>query len=281
MSASVHADVVDNTKEADALFLQGRTALAANNFKEACKLFFDAQEKQRENPAILINLGLCNEKQDKIASALRWYRKTQLLTQGKTDATNKEYEDTARERVNTLQGQVSKVTFSLGTVQPNAELLIDGETIRREELIVEVDKGTHVVEARMAGAITSRQQLVVESNGKQGLTFAFVALQPAPEKKFFTKRRKIGLVVGLGVIAVTTTISGLWASDNENNPDKTDNGLFGDQLPPTLLFSAGLAVGVGVAAYAFLKGGAPREQQTAFVPTVSGNSAGFAMFRRF
>ena len=277
----VHADVVDNTKEADALFLQGRTALGANNFKEACKLFFDAQEKQRENPAILINLGLCNEKQDKIASALYWYKKTQLLTQGKTDATNKEYEDTARERVNALQSQVSKVTFALGTVQPNAELLIDGVTINRQELIVEVDVGTRIIETRAPGMITSRENLVVEANGKQ-LTFTFKALIAAPEKKFFTKRRKVGLVVGLGMIALTTTGSALWANSIKNDPpNNPDNGLFGDQLPPTALFSAGIAIGVGVVAYTFLKGGAPREQQTALVPTVSGHSAGLAMFRRF
>ena len=281
MSASVHADVVDNTKEADALFLQGRTALAAEKFEEACKLFFDAQEKQRENPAILINLGLCNEKQNKLASALRWYRKTQTLTQGKTDATNKEYATTAEERVNTLQGQVSKVTFSRGTVQQEAELLIDGKTIPRDELIVEVDKGTHVVEARMEKFVTSRQQLVVDSNGKQGLTFTFAALVPAPDKSFFTRRRKIGLLVGVGVFAAATTVSALWANSIKSDETNTDNSLFGDQLPPTLLFSAGLAVGVGVVTYAFLKGGAPREQRTAFVPTVSGNSAGVAMFRRF
>lgn len=283
MSASVQADT-DNTKDADALFLQGRDALGAGNFKEACKLFFDAQEKQRENPAILINLGLCNEKQDKIASALRWYRKTQLLTQGKTDPTNKEYEDTARERVNALQSQVSKVTFALGTVQGNAELLIDGQTINRQELIVEVDVDTHVIEARAPGMVSSRENLVVDANKKE-LQYEFKALVPVPEVKFFTKRRKVGLVLGGGIIAVTSAVSYVLGDsiqdknrDNKEGFDKESASR--KMLVPTFIFGGGMAVGVAIIAYTFFK--APRkESATAFVPTATSDGLGFAMFRRF
>ena len=287
MSASVHADTIDNTKEADALFLQGREALGTNNFKEACKLFFAAQEKQRENPAILINLGLCNEKQDKLASALRWYKKTQLLTQGKTDATNKEYEDTARERVNALQSQVSKVTFALGTVQPNAELLIDGETISRQELIAEVDVDTHVIEARAPGMVTSRDNLVIEANGKQ-LTFTFKALEPIPEGNPRNKRRILGAAVGGGIIVATSIGTYFWGRDVNKFKcdavctDAEKRKYSKKLLPVTLTFSAGIAVGVGVAAYFFFtKPRSERKPQTAFTPTVTSDGLGVAMFRQF
>ncbi len=280
MSASVHA----GTKEADALFLKGREALSANNFEEACKLFFSAQEQQRENPAILINLGLCNEKQDKVASALRWYRKTQLLTQGKTDDTNKEYADTSRERVNALQSQVSKVTFALGTVQGNAELLIDGQTINRQELIVEVDVGTRIVEARAPGMVSSHENLAVEANGKQ-LTFTFNALVPVPEVKFFTKRRKVGLLLGGGVIAVTSAVAGVLANNiqnknRDNDPNFTEQKASSKMLVPTFIFSGGVTVGVAIVAYAFFKTPS-KERATAFVPTATSDGLGFAMLRRF
>lgn len=283
MSASVRADGIDNTKEADALFLQGRTALGANHFEEACKLFFDAQEKQRENPAILINLGLCNEKQDKLASALRWYRKTQLLTQGKTDATNKEYEDTARERVNALQSQVSKVTFALGTVQPNAELLIDGETISRQELIVEVDRGPHVLEVRAPGMVTSREPLNVEDNSKQ-LSFTFKALAPVPKVKFFTTRRKVGLGIAGGVIVVTSGVSAVLANNIQNKNlagDFDKDTASKKMLVPSFLFGGGIAVGVAIVAIAFLKTPGKERTQTAVLPTAASDSLGVAMFRRF
>jgi len=282
------AETVDNTKEADALFLQGREALAAGDFPKACELFFGAQEKQRENPAILINLGLCNEKQDKLASALKWYRKTQLLTQGKTNATNKEYEDTARAQVNALQSQVSKVTFALGTVQPNAELLIEGVTINRQELIVEVDKGKHTVEARLPGMTTSREELIVEDNGKQ-LTFMFKVLSPVPGAKSSRKRKLVGAAIGGGVIAVASVVSGIWASgikkdfdDAAGNPDKQQS-LKEDQIKPSLVFVGGLAVGVGIAAYFFFTtgGDATESNRTALTPTVSNDGFGVSMFRRF
>lgn len=289
LASPVHADAVDSTSEADELFVQGRDALTAGKFEDACKLFFSAQEKQRENPAILINLGLCNEKQDRLASALRWYRKTQLLTQGKTDATNKEYEETARERVNALQSQVSKVTFALGTVQPNAELLIDGETISRRELIVDVDRGPHVIEVRADGMVTSREPLNVDGNGKQ-LTFTFHALAPLPSGNPRNRRRLRGALIGGGVIVATSVVTYFWGRSvrngfecdieecptQESRDDKNAKNL----LPVTITFAAGMALGVGVAAYFFFT--KPKEErQMAIAPTVTSDGLGFAMFRRF
>lgn len=288
LSSSVaHADAVDNTKEADALFLKGRDALAAGDFVKACELFFDAQERQRENPAILINLGLCNEKQDKVASALRWYRKTQLMTQGKTDATFKEYAETARDQVNALQDKVSKVTFALGSVQADAELLIDGQTISKQELIVEVDKGPHVIEARRPGMVTSRDSLDVPDNGKN-LTFTFRALLPVPEPSR-GRRRLIGAAVGGGVIVVGSVVSGIWARSIKNDFECStcadeaarDKEYAKEQRPPTIVWASSVAVGVGIAAYFFFTKPTAETPTTAFVPTVSNDGAGFAMFRRF
>lgn len=285
-------NVVDNKKQADALFLAGREELAKGNHAAACAKFFDAQKLETNNVAILLNLGLCNEKQGKNATALRWYRKTQTVASEKNDPALKEYEDTAKAQTLALANQVAHVNFDLGTLQPDALLFIDNETIDKQELTSrEVDKGTHVIEARLPGKKTSRDELIVEDNTKN-LTFKFKALEDAPLVGNRRRRRLKGALIGGSVIVVASAATGLWAftikKDFDDEPDRSAvKKDFQDKMKvPSVVFAGSLAVGLGVAAYFFFTA-PPGERQeealprTAFTPTVSNDGFGFAAFRRF
>ncbi len=291
-SVPAMADTVDNKKQADALFLAGREALNKGNFAGACAKFFEAQKLETNNVAILLNLGLCNEKQGKNATALRWYRKTQTAASERNDPALKEYEDTAKAQTSALANQVSHVTFNLGPLQPEALLFIDGETIDRTELTREVDKGKHVIEARLPGKKTSHDELIVEDNNKN-LTFTFKMLEEAPLVGNRRRRQLKGALIGGAIILVASAVTGFWAYgikkdfddkvDANESPKKQD--FLDKMLPASLIWGGGVAAGIGIAAYFYFTA-PPGERQeeagkTAFAPTVTNSSVGFSMFRRF
>ena len=294
MSIPASADTTTDTgKKADALFVAGREAASKNDFVGACAKFEEAQTLQSENVAILLNLGQCNEKQGKFGSALKWYRKTvnSASENTKNDPALQEYVSTAAERAGALANTVAKVTFDLSKLQPGALATIDGETIRPTELTVYVDKGTRKLAARLAGKKTSEQDLVVVDG--QSLTHAFEPLEDAPLVGNRRRRRLKGALIGGAIILAASAGAGAWAysiqSDFDDkvkagaNPDKQK---FQDKmLPPTLIWAGGMAAGIGIAAYFFFTA-PPGERleevgKTAFAPTVTNSSVGFAMFRRF
>lgn len=278
-SAPIWADTTtDNKALADKLFLEGRNLLETDP-AGACGKFLEALEAEKLNVAILLNLGLCNEKQNKNATALKWYRRTQTVASEKNDPALKEYEDAAKERTTDLVNKVSKVTFSFAPgFQAEAEILIDGQAIDRAELIVEVDQGTHVIEARAPGMTPSRTELVVEDNTKS-LTHTFEPLQLAPVSAGSRNRRRlIGALVGGGIIAATTAVSGILAKQNQ---DKKGADAPTNQNIPTSIFVGGIVVGVGVAAYFWFTSPKRETRQMAVTPVVGGDQLGLAVFRRF
>jgi len=282
-SAPVWADQTeDNKKIADALFVEGRALLDKQQFKEACEKFHAAQEREKQNVAILLNLGLCYEKQNRNATALKWYRQTQTTASENKDPSIKEYEDAAKERTADLAGKVSKVTFNFGAgfQVEGSEILMDNAPIDKQQLIVEVDQGTHVIEARAPGKTPSRKELVVEDNTKS-LTYTFDALVdaptgPPPGQK---KRRILGAVIGGVVVAGGFTASYFVGKDLEKR-SANESGL--SLLVPNIIWIGGVAVGVGIAAY-FWFTGPKAESRTArrIVPTVTPDSTGIAVFGRF
>lgn len=291
LTSAARADVTDNKKKADELFLQGRDLLDKDP-GSACAKFLDAQKLEPNNVAIMLNLGTCFDKQGKNASALRWYRKTVTAATETKDPSAKDYVDAATERTSALSGQVSSITFNVDQLQPDALLFIDGETIPRSELVVEVDKGTHTVEARLPGKKTSSEQINVESNDKK-LTYSFKPLVDAPIVGNRRRRRLMGAVVGGGIVVVTSVATALWARSIRDGfectscttePEK-DKAYADDQRPPTYVFIGGVALGVGVAAYFFFTS-PPGERQeesrrSALVPTVSPSGLGLSWARRF
>jgi hypothetical protein len=285
-SAPTWADqTVDNKAEADKLFLEGRKLLDAGNFDGACKMFFAAQEKEKQNVAILLNLGLCYEKQDKRASALKWYLATERVAREKPDPANKEYEDAAKERAVELGKEVSKVTFNLDPGFPaNAEMYIDGDPINRNELIVNVDKGTRIIEARAPGKIATRKELVVEDNTKS-LTYTFEPMVDAPKPKGPGSRRLMGALIGGGVIAAGFTVSGILANREESGA-QGENPVQGDLTVSNAIWIGGVVVGVGIAAYFWFTATSGEEsnrtaKRTRITPMVSPESTGLAVFGRF
>src|SRR3989442_3789140 len=61
-------------EEADALFQKGRAKEKAGDTAEACRLYQQALDKNPNAVGTILNVALCNEKADKVASAYKKFK---------------------------------------------------------------------------------------------------------------------------------------------------------------------------------------------------------------
>ncbi len=293
------ADTTDDKQVSDQLFIEGRKLLDSDP-AAACKKFHEAQahQKDRESVAILLNLGLCYEKQGKIATSLKWYRKVQTVANESQDSSDDEYEDAAKQATGRLATKVAKVTFVFGPGTDNVDVVIDGETkVERTELIVELDAGSHEIVSSAPGKTAKTDTLVIEDG--QSLTQSISALADAPvtgPNHAGRGRKILGIVVGAGVPAVCIAIGLPWGlsvqSDFKNSRPPYNSGNEEDDhdlakkklLKIDLAFGAVAAVGIGAGIwlyYSGIKEHRAAARQMAFTPVVSSDEAGFALSGRF
>src|SRR5262245_17562135 len=86
--AMAHAD----EPTAESMFAEGRAYLAENKFVEASDKLTEALTPLAYPSRPIPNLGLCNDQLDRLATALRWFRRAQVrgselnLTEAETAA---------------------------------------------------------------------------------------------------------------------------------------------------------------------------------------------------
>jgi hypothetical protein len=132
---------------ADKLFDDGLKQLDAGNYKAACD-DFAASHKADPSVGALINLGKCNEKQGKLATAWSSYKEAVSLARKNDD---KRAED-ATASAAALEGKLS-------TLKLTAKAPVAGLTIRRDgadtggahDVELPIDPGEHTIEVSAPG----------------------------------------------------------------------------------------------------------------------------------
>ncbi|MFT3697529.1 MAG: hypothetical protein QM831_30580 [Kofleriaceae bacterium] len=283
----------ESQKKADALFAEGRKLIETHDDAGACEKFNQAIKLDPDAAGTMLNLGLCNQNLKKYRLALYWFRKAQV----RAHETNlPEYETAAGNRTKDLSERIATIKVEVNT--PNARVRLDGEVISPEDYLrVEIDGGHHVIEATAPGHKAFHQEIDV--TGKGGETVS-VNLEVGDDSVIVDRgheRRKkaVYLAIGGGALMVASGIVSLVARQRyfacvdggfvkdgtcttENTPE---NEKWNARWIGTPLFGVGLAA-VGVATYIYLS--APtreRVNQTAIVPTVSGDGAGLAAVGSF
>jgi hypothetical protein len=136
--------------EAETLFAEGEKLMAAGKLGEACDAFA-ASNRIEARAGTLINLGLCQEKREKFASA--WIAFRDALTRVK-DPVKKQF---ATEHAAALEARFSSLTIELPTGK------VDGLVVTRDGQPVDaalfgraipVDGGKHTVVANAPGRKT-------------------------------------------------------------------------------------------------------------------------------
>jgi hypothetical protein len=152
------APVTSAHDRAAAAFDEGRKLLARHQPSGACARFAQALELEPGNVGVMLNLGLCNEQLDKLATALTWFRTAQARASelGLAEATR-----AASDKITALSHSVPTVRVARPP-SAAASVRIDGAVVRDPDLErVELDAGHHVIEIRVAGATEARKEVDV------------------------------------------------------------------------------------------------------------------------
>src|SRR5262249_23765703 len=124
---------------------EGHKLAEANDFAGACVKFGEAIALAPDVVGTMLNLGLCNERLKKYATALSWYRRTRAFSRkhglSKTEAT-------AALHVNSTQGLVATAELSFrGTPPRGAKVTVDDYPLLAADYAhVELDSGHHAID---------------------------------------------------------------------------------------------------------------------------------------
>jgi hypothetical protein len=272
--------------EADKLFLEGRRLLSSGDAKGACVKFHAANSRDPGAYSVLLNLGLCYEAQGRLATALKWYRIAQNKAseaQPQTDDT-RGFEQAAKEKKVGLAEKVAKLTIDVSATQPDVVISVDGARVQRGDLAspVEVDAGSHTVEARAPGRSPHTETFEIADGESRSITIPALAESP-PDEPVPTApppRNRRGL--GIGLVATGTVLLGGTLGLNLYLRDATPKGEISKDTGKAIQRYAGTSMFVvGIAAVAaggyFIVKKPARERQAAVVPVLAPDSLGIAV----
>lgn len=282
----------DAKPEAARLFEEGRKLLADGKPDEACAKFEASLLKDPRAVGTLLNLGLCNERSGKVASALKLFREAYDRA---SEADQKEQRQAAQEHIATLTAQVPTVALAIaGPPAPDTKLLIDDDVVPLDTDELPIDPGRHEIVMTAPGRLPYQSTFTIAVAGHLELTLPVLELPQ--EKVVVTGSRKtygkVALWSGVGLVVAASAVAGYaWLSydklfdDGDCDANRVCNahGVEVADCSQLLGSVATVVGGIGVAASitgAILVFTAPREGQR-IIPTGSTNEVGFAITGRF
>ncbi len=289
--AALGAPARAQSVEAETLFVEGEKLMAAGQIDKACDAFA-ASNRLEARAGTLINLGLCEEKRQRFASA--WIAFREALTRVK-DPVKKQV---ATERAAAVEARLSYLTIELPYPK------IDALTITRDNQPVDpalfgraipIDGGQHSVVASAPGRVrwTGSVQIANERDKTTVLVPQLaedtgpVAVPVAPHD---AGNRHRGMALTFGVVGLAALGVGIWGSVTSRSLDRDANELCPDLSMPCVMASEAnrlldrrdtraliANIGYGVAAagaiaatVAWLTGRSSSNADVAVVPTRDG-----------
>jgi hypothetical protein len=272
-----------NTPEppsASTLFDEGRQLLDAGHPAEACAKFTLALQLEPEDLGVMLNLGLCNEQLDRLATALKWFRRAQLLA---SERARPDTEAAAKDKAAALVGKLATLAISAA---PDAAVTVDNNRIETIDLgRVEVDAGHHVIEATAKG---QSGRIEVDVQDGEAKAVAVDITVPTPVAKHYVTidrgrdaRRNAYIIGGVGGgLVVASGVLGLVGHieyGGTEHPDTQQRWQDLVRYGGTSMFVVGGA-GLAIAAWLYFHAPGPeRVEQTVVAPTIGRGSIGFSI----
>jgi hypothetical protein len=293
---------VDPHAHAVALFAEGRDLLTAHQPAQACDRFAQALALEVDDVGVMLNLGLCNEQLDKLATALKWFRRAQVRASLLQLTAS---EDAAKAKSAGLATTVPIVRIELPARPDGASVTVDGERVDEGDLGgLELDAGHHVLEARSPGLPPARAELDLVDGQHRVVELALktpvvrvpepphvtvpaprvAATVHAPPPSPRAPRRPayaIGAVGGgLIVGSVALGLVGHYAAQATDHPDVQRQWQAAVRYGGTSMFVVGTAM-VGWASWTFIRARRERATRTVVAPVAGGGTLGLAVSGAF
>jgi len=148
---------------AEHLFQEGRSALEAGRYAEACPKLAESQQLDA-GTGTLLALALCHDGEGKTASA---WRELHAVVEESQRAGRADRVQLARARIAALEPRLSKLAVAVGTPAPGLDVRRDGEPLPPAQWgrVAPVDPGEHVVRAEAPGRKPWRTTVTVGRGG--------------------------------------------------------------------------------------------------------------------
>ncbi len=259
------APMVASADPASDLFDEGRALLEQGKAPEACAKFEASLKLDPEAGGVLLNLGLCNVQQHKVATALTWFRKA---------ATFPEVAAPANQQVTTLASLVPTIRID---APADAAVTIDGVAVT-DRTRIEIDAGHHVAEV---GGVAhpfdvsedpSRTQLIVLQRPEAPVTSTVTVDLGAPRRHVAKILGGVGagLVVATGIVGLV----GRWRFDASHDLSTRQEWTGIVEWGGTGMFLSGCAL-LGTAAAVYFT--APGPEHRAITPLAAPGQVGLAV----
>lgn len=281
-------------KRAEDLFRAAKQDVEAGRFDEACPKF-EASYRVSENPGALLSWADCEEKRNKLATAMRLWEEGAAKVA--SDAERTRY---VAERISALKPRVPSLVIQIAPGRTNVAVKLDGKPVDPAKGPIFVDPGDLVLVATADGVPAETQSITAKEGGSQTITVLAEKTGPVdggPSPSPVAKAEgddgsalKIaGFVVGgigvAGMIAFGATAGVIVSRCDQTGVDGDGNPLDGNGCPEGsqgLLVGNAVTLGVGAAGLAvgavLLAVGYTRtdDAPVAFVPGPGDVGAGFS-----
>jgi hypothetical protein len=295
--APAASGIVRDRVAAERLFDEGRKLLMENKVDLACEKL---EASNNADPAVgtLLNLGNCNEKRDRLATAWSDFRAALSLAVTNGDRTRAEF---AQKRSEAIRLRVGTLTIVALSPEPGLVVKRDGIVVEAQAwgVPLPLDAGPHLVEATSPGKEPFSKTVTLKDGDQTTVSIEPLATmstaapepldqptstrpQPRADAGFWRDGRKVAAVSGFGLSAVALGIGGFlalsargtWAKasthcDATNHCDDTGFDLNQDARRDgnmaTVFLTSGTVLAVASAVVFFLL--ADRAQASAPPPT--------------
>jgi hypothetical protein len=240
--SSAGSAAAGDTSTAEHLFQQGLDAMKRNDYKAACDDFAGSNEAD-PSPGTEINLALCNEKQNNLASAWGWYRTAGGLAEQRGQ---KDRAELARAEAAKIEPKIHKLNITVKVPVEGLAVTRDGAAVPHAVLGTDVpmDPGDYKIEVTAKGK-KPWHYLVHIAAGPGVEKIEVPALDdapvetaagvdrppppgsdtppPAPAGRDGSKQRTIGFVLGgAGIVAGIVAIAVEFLALREDDKSKTN-----------------------------------------------------------
>jgi hypothetical protein len=198
-----HADATVDKSAAEQLFEEGRVELASGRADVACTKFEQSILKDPRAIGTLMNLGLCNERRGRLATALE--RFTEAFDRAR-EADQRELQRAAQEYIVELRTKVPVIAISYeGPPLAGERLVIDDRVITRDRGELVLDPGPHTVVFTASDRLPHEVSLVAKPATRVSLRLPVLQAPQAAKNP----RRFVAKLVTVSGAVVTTFAGGL------------------------------------------------------------------------
>jgi hypothetical protein len=280
------ADPVPAESPAQALFTQGRNLLEAGQPGPACERFEASLKLEPEASGTILNLGLCNEGQDRLATALTWFRRVQARA---SELDKRDTEAAAKAKMIELAAKVPTIRVAFTHPAPaGTTVTIDGAVVREIDYArIELDAGKHTIDVSVPHKPAHHEDVVLIDSVPTLVTIPIAAPVPPPPPTMVVdrggaERQRAYILGGVGgAVLIGDLVFCIVAKRHHDATDMLDTRAEWQnavRYGGTALFLAG-GTAVAGAAYLYLR--APKRERVEVAPTVGPEHVGVSISGKF